>query len=109
MSKFVKPTNDADFHQDVLSANTPTVVKFTATWCGPCKNYAPIVDAVAEKQQDTIKFVEVDIDENPQIAQKYGVRSIPTTLIFANGELAGTHVGGMMESQLETFISDHIS
>ncbi|MEM6811235.1 MAG: thioredoxin [Pseudomonadota bacterium] len=100
--------SDADFDKEVLEADQPVMVDFWAEWCGPCKALSPIVDEVANEQSDKMKVVKVNIDENPNAPTKYGVRGIPTLMIFKGGELVETKVGGMSKGQLEDWLSSAI-
>jgi len=85
--------NDLNFEQEVLSSDTPVLVDFTATWCGPCKQLAPIVDQLADELQGSVKVGKLDVDDSPITAGKYGVRGVPTVMVFKNGERAAQHVG----------------
>jgi len=85
--------NDLNFEQEVLSSSTPVLVDFTATWCGPCKQLAPIVDQLADELQGSVKVGKLDVDDSPITAGKYGVRGVPTVMVFKNGERAAQHVG----------------
>ena len=90
---FVKEVKEADFEAEVLKSDVPVLVDFTATWCGPCKQLAPIVEKVATELSGKVKVFKLDIDDNPQITAKYGVRSVPTVMVFKGGEKAAQHVG----------------
>jgi thioredoxin 1 len=85
--------NDGNFDAEVLKANVPVLVDFTATWCGPCKALAPIVEKIAEDFAGKIKVGKIDIDDSPETTKKYGVRSVPTVLVFQAGEKKGQQVG----------------
>jgi thioredoxin 1 len=91
--KNVLEFTDGNFESEVLGSSVPVLVDFTATWCGPCKALAPIVDKVADEFEGKIKVGKLDIDANQEITRKYGVRSVPTVLIFKNGQKAEQHVG----------------
>jgi thioredoxin 1 len=96
--------SDADFENEVLKADGPVMVDFWAEWCGPCKALSPIVDEVANEVAGKMKVVKVNIDENPNAPTKYGVRGIPTLMIFKDGELVDTKVGGMSKTQLNEWL-----
>lgn len=84
---------DANFESEVLKSDLPVLVDFTATWCGPCKALAPIVEKVADEYEGQLKVGKLDIDNAPQVTRKYGVRSVPTVMVFRGGEKIGQHVG----------------
>ena len=92
-SKNVQTFNEGNFESEVLKCDVPVLVDFTATWCGPCKALAPIIDKVADEFQGKVKVGKVDIDDAPGIATKYGIRSVPTVLVFKNGEKTSQNVG----------------
>lgn len=92
-SKNVQMFNEANFDSDVLKSDVPVLVDFTATWCGPCKALAPIVEKIADDFPGKVKVGKLDIDENPDITAKYGVRSVPTVIVFKGGQKLGQHVG----------------
>jgi len=92
-SKNVQVFNDLNFEAEVLKSDVPVLVDFTATWCGPCKALAPIIDKVADEFQGKVKVGKVDIDEAAAIATKYGIRSVPTVLVFKNGVEANRNSG----------------
>jgi thioredoxin 1 len=96
--------SDADFENEVLKADGPVMVDFWAEWCGPCKALSPIVDEVAEEVAGKMKVVKINIDENPNAPTKYGVRGIPTLMVFKEGELVDTKVGGMSKTQLTEWV-----
>lgn len=95
---------DDSFENDVLNADKPVVVDFWAEWCGPCKMMSPIVDEIAAEMGDKIKVAKVNIEENPNTPTQYGVRGVPTFMIFKDGQLAETKVGGMSKEQLQEWI-----
>lgn len=97
--------SDADFEKEVLNADQPVMVDFWAEWCGPCKALSPIVDEVANEVAGKMKVVKVNIDENPNSPTKYGVRGIPTLMVFKGGELIDTKVGGMSKTDLSNWLN----
>lgn len=108
MSNDTKVITDASFEADVLKSDKPVLVDFWAVWCGPCKMLSPLVDAVATEYADKLVVAKMNVDENPQTPQKFGIRGIPTLLLFKNGELAAQKVGAMSRAQLKAFIDANI-
>ncbi len=108
MSDQILHTSDAAFEQEVLQSTTPVLVDYWAEWCGPCKMIAPILDEVAKEYQGRIKVAKLNIDENPMTPPKYGIRGIPTLMIFKNGNVEATKVGALSKSQLTAFIDSNI-
>lgn len=106
MSNVLHATNE-NFKELVLKAEKPVLVDFWAEWCGPCKMIAPVLDELSVEKQN-VTIVKVNVDENPEIAKKYGVRGIPTLALFVNGEVEGTKVGAVTKSALNTFIDSNI-
>lgn len=100
--------NDSDFDNEVLQADKPVVVDFWAEWCGPCKQLSPVVDELADEMKDTVKVVKINIDEAPEAPTKYGVRGVPTLMIFKDGQVVDTRVGGMPKSQLQEWIEGQV-
>ena len=100
--------SDANFEAEVLQASGPVVVDFWAEWCGPCKAMSPLVDELATSMGEKVKVVKVNIDENPNAPTKYGVRGIPTFMVFKDGKLVDTKVGSMSKGQLSDWVSANI-
>ena len=101
-------TKDVDFNKDVLTSSKLTLVDFWAEWCGPCKQIGPILEEIAEEKKDILKVVKLNIDENPLTPQKYGVRGIPTLMLFNNGKLIDTQVGSIPKSSLNEWIENSL-
>tara|TARA_Y100001001_G_C7937515_1_gene284342 strand:- start:119 stop:436 length:318 start_codon:yes stop_codon:yes gene_type:complete len=99
---------DDTFENEVLKSDTPVVVDFWAEWCGPCKAMSPIIDELSEEMKDKVKVAKINIDENPNAPTKYGVRGIPTFMIFKDGEVTGTKVGGMSKDDLKKWVEDSV-
>src|SRR5512146_1282083 len=101
----VGKVSDANFETDVLKSKEPVVVDFWAEWCGPCKMIAPALEEIAGSLAGKVKIVKLNVDENPATAQKYGIMSIPTLMLFKNGELASRQVGAAPRQKLEQWIT----
>jgi thioredoxin 1 len=101
----VAKVSDADFETPVLKSNEPVVVDFWAEWCGPCKMIAPALEEIAISLTGKVKVVKLNVDENPKTAQKYGIMSIPTLMMFKNGELASRQIGAAPKQKLEQWIT----
>ncbi|MCW3837867.1 thioredoxin [Sphingomonas canadensis] len=99
-----KAVTDASFEADVLQSGKPVVVDFWAEWCGPCKMIGPALEELSEELGDQVQIVKVDIDENPEAPGKYGVRGIPTMILFKDGQIAATQVGAMPKSAIRQWI-----
>jgi thioredoxin 1 len=97
-------TSDAAFERDVLKSEKPVLVDFWAEWCGPCRMIGPIVDEIARERQDSLRVVKVNVDDSPGIAQKFGVRSIPTLMIFSGGALVAQKIGALRKVELSALV-----
>ncbi len=108
MSEHIVNVSDETFESEVLQADQPVLVDFWAEWCGPCKMIAPILDEIAQEYAGKLKVAKLNIDDNPATPPKYGVRGIPTLMLFANGEVKATQVGALSKSQLSEFLNSNL-
>ncbi|MDX3772665.1 thioredoxin TrxA [Chromatiaceae bacterium AAb-1] len=108
MSEHILQVSDDSFETDVLKANAPVLVDFWAEWCGPCKMIAPILEDVAKEYTGKVTVAKLNIDHNPNTPPKFGIRGIPTLLLFKNGQLAATKVGALSKTQLKEFLDSNI-
>lgn len=108
MSENILAVTDQSFETDVLKANLPVLVDFWAEWCGPCKMIAPILEEVAKDYSGKLKVAKVNVDDNSDTPGQYGIRGIPTLLLFKGGNVVATKVGALSKSQLAAFIDSHI-
>jgi len=106
MSQHIVHVSDASFDADVLNADIPVLVDFWAEWCGPCKMIAPILDEIATEYAGKLKVCKVDVDANPEIPPKFGIRGIPTLILFKGGSAEATKVGALSKSQLVDFVKE---
>ena len=108
MSDNIIHVSDDSFEQEVLQSEMPVLIDYWAEWCGPCKMIAPVLDEVAGEYADKIRVAELNIDENPATPPKYGIRGIPTLMLFKNGEVEATKVGAVSKAQLTAFLDENI-
>ena len=105
----IKQVSNDSFDADVLKADNPVLVDYWAEWCGPCKMIAPILDEVATAYNGKLQIAKMNVDENREIPAKYGIRGIPTLMLFKDGQLAATKVGALSKAQLVTFIDQQLA
>lgn len=108
MSEDILHVTDDTFETDVINSSDPVLVDYWAEWCGPCKMIAPILEEIASEYSGKIKVAKINIDDNPQTPPKYGIRGIPTLMLFKNGEVEATKVGALSKSQLTAFLDSNI-
>ena len=108
-SDLIKHVSDSSFETDVLQSSKPVLVDFWAEWCGPCKAIAPALDELAGAYGDKLQIAKVNVDENRAVPAKYGIRGIPTLMVFKDGQLAATKVGAMTKAQMTQFIDQQLA
>ena len=108
MSENIINVSDASFEEDVLKADVPVLVDYWAEWCGPCKMIAPVLEEIAKEYDGRIKVCKLNIDENNETPPKFGIRGIPTLMLFKGGNVEATKVGALSKSQLAAFLDSHI-
>ena len=108
-SDLIKHISDSSFEADVLKSDKPVLVDYWADWCGPCKMIAPILDEVSAAYQGKLQIAKMNVDENRDIPAKFGIRGIPTLMLFKNGQLAATKVGALSKAQLTQFIDQQLA
>ncbi len=104
----VNHVTDESFDKDVLNSNVPVLVDYWAEWCGPCKMIAPILDEVSRDYTGKVQVAKLNVDDNQEVAAKYGIRGIPTLMLFKGGEVVATKVGALSKSQLTQFLDSHL-
>lgn len=108
MSQHITHVTDDTFEPEVLKSDVPVLVDYWAEWCGPCKAVAPVLDEVAREYTGKLKVAKLNVDENQEIPKKYGIRGIPTLMLFKNGNIEATKVGALSKSQLTAFLDTNI-
>lgn len=108
MSDKIVAVSDDNFEEEVLKSSAPVLVDYWAEWCGPCKMIAPVLDEIADEYEGKLKIAKLNIDDNPNTPPRYGIRGIPTLMLFKDGEVEATKVGAVSKSQLTAFIDSNI-
>jgi thioredoxin 1 len=108
MVEHIVHISDESFEEEVLQSERPVLIDYWAEWCGPCKMIAPVLDEIATEYSDRLKVVKLNIDDNPQTPPKYGIRGIPTLMVFKNGQVEATKVGAVSKAQLTAFLDDSL-
>ena len=108
-SELINHTSDATFDADVLKSDKPVLVDYWAEWCGPCKGIAPILDELSQTYEGKLQITKMNVDENRDIPAKFGIRGIPTLMVFKGGQLAATKVGAMSKAQMSAFIDEQLA
>jgi len=107
-SELIQHVSDASFQSDVLESSTPVLVDYWAEWCGPCKMISPILDEVSKTYDGRLKIAKLNVDDNREVPAKFGIRGIPTLMLFKDGQLAATKVGALSKAQLTAFLDGHL-
>ena len=108
MAEHIVHISDESFEEEVLQSERPVLIDYWAEWCGPCKIIGPVLDEIATEYSDRLKVVKLNIDDNPQTPPKYGIRGIPTLMVFKNGQVEATKVGSVSKAQLTAFLDDSL-
>jgi thioredoxin 1 len=109
MSEYIKETSDGSFETDVLSSDLPVLVDFWAAWCAPCRMLSPTVEAIAEKYASSARVVKLNVDDNPSVSQRYGIKGIPTLILFKNGKEEERVVGATSEGAISRMLDKHVA
>ena len=108
MSEHTHEITDGNFEESVLKSSVPVLVDFWAEWCGPCKSIAPVLEEIADEYQEKMTVAKINVDDNPSTPPKYGIRGIPTLMLFKNGAVEATKVGAVSKAQLNAFIDENL-
>ena len=108
MSDFIQHVSDSTFEPEVLKSDLPVLVDYWAEWCGPCKAIAPVLEEVAKDYSGKLKVAKLNVDENQEVPKRYGIRGIPTLMLFKNGNIEATKIGALSKSQLTAFLDSNI-
>ena len=108
MAEHIAHISDESFEEEVLQSEQPVLIDYWAEWCGPCKIIGPVLDEIATEYSDRLKVVKLNIDDNPKTPPKYGIRGIPTLMVFRNGQVEATKVGAVSKAQLTAFLDDNL-
>jgi thioredoxin 1 len=108
MVEHIVHISDESFEEEVLQSEQPVLIDYWAEWCGPCKMIAPVLEEIATEYSDRLKVVKLNIDDNPKTPPKYGIRGIPTLMVFKNGQVEATKVGAVSKAQLTAFLDDSL-
>jgi len=108
MVEHIVHISDESFEEEVLQSEQPVLIDYWAEWCGPCKMIAPVLEEIATEYSDRLKVVKLNIDDNPQTPPKYGIRGIPTLMVFKNGQVEATKVGAVSKAQLTAFLDNSL-
>ena len=108
MAEHIVHISDESFEEEVLQSEQPVLIDYWAEWCGPCKMIAPVLEEIATEYSDRLKVVKLNIDDNPKTPPKYGIRGIPTLMVFKNGQVEATKVGAVSKAQLTAFLDDSL-
>lgn len=108
MNNLIKTVTDASFEDDIINSNLPVLLDFWAAWCGPCKAIAPVLDEIADDYKNRITIAKLNIDDNPESPVNFGIRGIPTMLLFKNGKVEATKTGALSKTELSSFLDQYL-